>query len=436
MLGIAGLVAEPAAVGLAAVVLWSVLCLLISIQQVVASLVGLRRPTSPVLGPPIPDDQLPRYTVLVPLYREGAVVADLVAALGRLDYPKHLLDVILLIEADDTETPRALEPIELEPHFEIVEVPAGKPQTKPRACNFGLERSRGELVVIFDAEDRPEPDQLRRAAAAFRQAPADVACFQAQLAFWNRTTNLLTRFCTAEFCAIFTMISPCLEHLRAPIPLGGTSNHLPVDLLKELGGWDPYNVAEDADLGIRLARAGYRTQLLASTTYEEANSRIGNWIRQQSRWIKGYMQTWLVHTRSPRRLHRELGLGATINFHLTMLCPVVPILLAPLGWIVTAIWVLHGLGLTGPVLPIWLLDFSAISFVVGNAVGLLLYAVTLRRNGLRGIVPYAVVFPLYQLVKCMAAAKATWQLITRPSYWEKTVHGLDLPGSPGEIAGA
>lgn len=404
------------------------LCVAISIQQLAVSAIGLRHGIAPAEpGALLPDAELPVYTILVPLYREAAVVPGLITALERLDYPSERLDVKLLVEADDPETPRALAELPLGPQYEVVEVPPGFPQTKPKACNYGLARARGELVVIFDAEDRPAPDQLRKAASAFRTADPDVACFQARLGFWNPATNLLTRYCTAEYCAIFEITRPGLEWVGAPIPLGGTSNHFPTALLRALGGWDAFNVTEDADLGIRLARLGYRTRSLDSLTLEEANSRAGNWIRQQSRWIKGYMQTWLVHVRRPRQLRAQIGGGSAVHFTLTMLTPVLPVLLAPFGWIVTLLWFVSLTGVAIPLLPGWLLLVSAVAWLVGNGAGIAIWTAALRRCNLREIVPYTVLFHLHQLLKFVAAAKAIAQLVTRPSYWEKTDHGLD-PG--------
>jgi glycosyltransferase involved in cell wall biosynthesis len=419
--------------GIALMVAWSAVYVLITIEKLMTSIIGLGHPIEPVAAPQLPETDLPRYTILVPLCREAAVVGGLIAAIADLDYPRDLVDVILLIEADDPETLEALQETRMGPQFDVLQVPAGTPRTKPRALNFGLLRAQGELVVVFDAEDRPEPDQLKKAAAAFSVAGPEVACFQARLGFWNRTTNLLTRYCTAEFCMIFDMVRPGLEHLDAPIPLGGTSNHFPVGLLRGLGGWDPFNVTEDADLGIRLARAGYRTRMLDSTTYEEANSRIGNWSRQQSRWIKGYLQTWLVQVRHPVRLWRDLGPRATAHFHLTMLAPVVPVLLAPLGLAATLLWLLTTAGLVSPLLPPWLLAIPAGSFILHTAAGTWEYVAGLRLRGYHEIVPHCVPFLLYRLIKSVAVVKALGQLITRPSYWEKTIHGLDA--GVGDVAG-
>lgn len=263
------------------------------------------------------SEDLPVYTVLVPLYKEPEVARKIVAAIARLDYPADKLDVKLLLEEDDEVTIAKIREVSLPSNFEPVIIPRGFPRTKPRACNHGLARARGEYLVIYDAEDNPEPDQLKKAVAAFRKIldaeagagsrpgparlllgkPKRTVCLQAKLNYFNSRQNMLTKFFTLEYSVWFDLFLPGLHALGVPIPLGGTSNHFVTEALRQMGGWDPFNVTEDCDLGIRIARAGWRTQILDSTTWEEANSRVGNWIRQRSRWVKGYFQTHLVHTR-------------------------------------------------------------------------------------------------------------------------------------------
>ena len=290
--------------------------------HLVIAAVGVFRPAAPISSAPLEDSQLPAYTILAPLREEGAVVADLVRAFEALDYPQHLLEVKLIVEVDDRETLDALETIELRPHFELLLLPRGRPRTKPRACNFGLAHTRGELVVVYDAEDLPEPQQLRKAAAALVAAPPQVACLQANLHVWNADRNWLAHYGASEFAHLCQVFRAGLERMDAPILLCGTSIHLRTAVLRELSGWDEFNVAEDADLGIRLARAGYRTRMLDSNTYEEANTKLWNWIRQRSRWIKGWVQTWLVHNRHPWRLWRDLGARRAAQLQLTLGLPV------------------------------------------------------------------------------------------------------------------
>ncbi|EFF47459.1 conserved hypothetical protein [Xanthomonas citri pv. aurantifolii str. ICPB 10535] len=253
------------------------------------------------------DDDLPVYTVLVPMYKEPEVLPILANALRKLDYPISKLDVKLVLEADDLDTIEAAKKLGLEAFFEIIRVPPSQPKTKPKACNYALHFARGELLTIYDAEDKPEPDQLKRVVAAFRKAEKDVVCIQARLNYYNADENWLTRMFTLEYTLWFDFYLPALEYLRIPIPLGGTSNHFRLDVLRQVRAWDPYNVTEDADLGVRLIQNGYRVNVVNSTTFEEANVSIPNWIRQRSRWLKGYMQTWLVHMRDPVHLYRSTG---------------------------------------------------------------------------------------------------------------------------------
>ncbi|PSR36761.1 MAG: glycosyl transferase family 2, partial [Sulfobacillus thermosulfidooxidans] len=263
------------------------------------------------------DRDLPIYTILVPAREEAAVLPTLTRALNALDYPKDRLDVKLLLEADDEDTIAAAKAANL-PHFiDIVIVPPSEPRTKPKACNYGLQLARGEYVTIFDAEDLPEPLQLKKAIVAFRQHDDKLACVQAKLSYFNAEQNLLTRWFTAEYASWFDLFLPALYRAKLPIPLGGTSNHFRIDRLRELGGWDPYNVTEDADLGIRLYKAGYYASVIDSNTYEEANSEFVNWVRQRSRWIKGYIQTWLVHMRHPIKLYRSMGARGFWGFQMS-----------------------------------------------------------------------------------------------------------------------
>lgn len=367
---------------------------------------------------------LPRYTILVPLYDEAAVLPGLVRGLDQLDYPKTKLDVKLLLEEDDHTTIRAARRLALGSHYDLVIVPRSEPRTKPKACNYGLLHARGEYVVIFDAEDRPEPDQLKKAVVAFRKAPPGVACVQAKLNYWNREQNLLTRWFTIEYSQWFDLFLPGLDATGAPIPLGGTSNHFPVETLLELGAWDPFNVTEDADVGIRLSRRGLRTAMIDSTTYEEANSRLYNWIRQRSRWVKGYVQTWLVHMRHPLRLWRELGTANFLSFQLVVGGTFLTMLLNPLFWGLTTLWALTEAGFIRQIFPGLVYFAGSFNLLIGNFVFTYLNVAGTIRRGYSELVKYALFSPLYWALMSVGAWKGFIQLLTRPSYWEKTVHGL------------
>jgi len=304
------------------------------------------------------DADLPFYTILVPLYKETEVVTKVVRHIAELDYPSDKLDVKILLEPDDPETLAALETTGLPQFCEVVVCPKSLPKTKPKACNHGLARACGEYVVIYDAEDRPEPDQLKKAVVAFhetqrrwdrfrwlrrlnplaRAGRGRTVCLQAKLNYYNPRQNLLTRWFTIEYATWFQLYLPGLHGLKAPIPLGGTSNHFRADVLKEIGGWDPFNVTEDCDLGIRLHKLGHRTEVLDSTTWEEANSRLGNWLRQRSRWVKGYVQTHLTHMRHPLRTLWRLRPWGMFNFMNSVGGLSVMLLLNPIFWASTLLF--------------------------------------------------------------------------------------------------
>jgi cellulose synthase/poly-beta-1,6-N-acetylglucosamine synthase-like glycosyltransferase len=370
------------------------------------------------------DTDLPRYTVLVPVYKEANIVANLIGNLGALDYPAHLLEVLILVEEDDTETRAAAEAANPPAHFRFITVPAGAPQTKPKACNVGLEFATGEFLVIFDAEDKPEPDQLKKAVLAFRDAGEQLVCVQAALNYFNADENPLTRMFTLEYSFWFDYMLPGLEYGRLAIPLGGTSNHFRVSGLRRLGGWDPYNVTEDADLGIRAAAEGMRVGVIDSTTYEEANTSYPNFVRQRSRWIKGYMQTTLVHLRNPIRLVRVAGLRQTLSFLFLVGGTPATFLAVPL---------LYGVFLASLFLdpqqlaflfPGWVLWLSMFNLGVGSALMIYVSMMGAFKRRRYRLVIWGVANPAYWVLHSVAAYKGLWQLITKPHYWEKTAHGL------------
>jgi len=387
----------------------------------------------------IPAGELPIYTVLVPAYHEPSVIGALIGRLREFEYPVDKLDIRILLEEDDGETIAATA-AELAAHpgpqFTIVRVPDSQPRTKPKACNYGLLGARGEYVTIYDAEDRPEPLQLRRAVAALERFGSSVACLQAKLSYYNADQNLLTRWFTIEYAMWFSFLLPGLVSERGPLPLGGTSNHFRRAVLLAVGGWDPYNVTEDADLGIRLARQGYQTRVLESTTLEEANSDVINWIKQRSRWYKGYLQTWLVHTRHPRQLRRELGWRGIVGFNLFVAGTPLLALLNPVFWTLTALWFLVHPAVILALFPAWLYYLSLGVMVVGNFSLFYTWLVSARITGSRSLVFASLLVPLYWALMSLAATKAAIQLVSAPSFWEKTVHGLDLATQPERATAA
>jgi hypothetical protein len=382
--------------------------------------------------PALPDRQLPVYSVLVPLFREANVLPDLVRALGALDYPRAKLEVLLVLEEADLETQVALLALGPPPGFRTVLVPDSRPHTKPKALNYALQFARGDYVVVYDAEDRPQPDQLRRALETFRRHPPDLGCVQAQLNIYNARASWFTRQFTVEYSALFDGILPALARLGMPVPLGGTSNHFPREVLVSAGGWDPFNVTEDADLGFRLAREGWRTTVLASTTWEEAPIRFGQWFGQRSRWLKGWMQTYLVHTRQPWRLNAELGVRGALGFHavmggLVLSALVHPLFYALLGWhAVSGRLLAPADSFAGTVL--WTVAW--INLAAGYLMSICVGALSAVRRGQPRLALSALLMPLCWLLVSAAAYRALYQLAKDPYFWEKTEHGVRPPGSP------
>jgi len=381
------------------------------------------------------DRDLPVYSVIVPMYKEPGVLPILIDALDRLDYPKTKLEILLMLEEDDTVTIEAAHHMRLPEGFQVLVVPHGQPKGKPKACNYGLIHARGEFVVLFDAEDVPEPDQLKKALIAFRQGGEQLVTVQAKLNYFNRDQNILTRWFTSEYAMWFDLLLPGLDNSGAPIPLGGTSNHFRTERLRELGGWDPFNVTEDADLGIRLFKKGYRTTVVNSTTYEEANSNLYNWIRQRSRWIKGYMQTWLVHMRNPYRLWRSIGTYPFISLQLVIAGTFFAFLMNPIFWGLTGLWFLTHWGIIERVFPGPIFYLGAIALYFGNFAFVYINVAGSLRREYHHLVKYTLLTPVYWMLMSVAAWKALWQLLRNPFYWEKTDHGLytgrvRVPGQP------
>ncbi len=360
-------------------------------------------------------EDVPVYTILCPVYREANVVPDLVAALDRLDYPKSALDLKILVEGDDPDTIAAALAVSASSHIEVVIIPACVPRTKPKALNVGLARARGEFVVVYDAEDRPNEHQLRAALAAFEDGGRRLACVQAPLNIDNANVSWIAEQFAAEYAIQFREMLPFLSRLGLPLPLGGTSNHFRTNVLREIGGWDPYNVTEDADLGYRLARYGWRADVIGPPTDEEAPITFGAWFKQRTRWIKGHLQTWLVLMRNPFRTVREMGLGAFASMQLVfgggLLASFVH---GPLAFIVLTAMLSH--------YNLAPLDFILTLTGYCVAVFAALTACALSNNFTH--IRAALTMPLYWPLSTLAAYCALWELIVRPHHWSKTAHGV------------
>jgi cellulose synthase/poly-beta-1,6-N-acetylglucosamine synthase-like glycosyltransferase len=373
------------------------------------------------------DDELPSYTVVVPMLREGeATLRGLMSSLARIDYPTDRLQILLVLEDTDRETRTIIESMVLPSWFDVLTIPDTAPHTKGKACNYALYFATGEHFTIYDAEDHPDPMQLKKAVTAFRTSPPDVACVQSHLNFYNVKENWLTRLFTLDYTVWYDFMLPGFQRLGVPICLGGTSNHFKTDVVRELDGWDAYNVTEDADLGLRIAKKGLRTIMLDSTTFEEANTRIDNWIRQRSRWMKGYMLTYMVHMRRPLSLYRATSFWGFAGIQLFVAGNFVGNLINPPLWGISMLWASNELWYwtDAALFPDSFWYPAMFCFIVGNsaAIGFTLLAAYRRR--LYHLIPYALTLPAYWVLAAIATYKALVQVFTRPFYWEKTEHGL------------
>lgn len=374
------------------------------------------------------DRDLPIYSVLCPMYKEAYILPQFIKGLERLDWPKDKLDVIVLLECDDIESIATFKNMSVPNYMRMLVVPDSIPKTKPKACNYGLGHAKGEFMVIFDAEDIPDPMQLKKAYLGFKTLGPHVKCIQAKLNFYNSNQNLLTRFFTIEYSMWFNLVLTGLAALETVIPLGGTSNHFRTEDLKKIKAWDPFNVTEDADLGLRLFKSGYKTVILDSVTLEEGNSNLGNWIRQRSRWIKGYMQTYFVHTKETIGFFKKRGIHAII-FHMVIGAKIMFILVNPALWIITLFY--FGMyWLVGPTIdkiyPPYVLYPAITSLIFGNYLYLFTHIMGCIKNNQWSLIKYVYLIPIYWIIISIAGFAAFYQLIFKPFYWEKTVHGLHL----------
>jgi glycosyltransferase XagB len=382
---------------------------------------ALANPARPSLAPPdIHVEHWPIYTVLIPLYDEAETLQQMLNGLSALNYPVEKLDIKFLIEETDDVTRRAFSAVAPAANMEVLIVPKGEPRTKPRALNYGLQFARGEFLTIYDGEDIPQPRQLQEAVRLFRARSEQTVCLQAQLKYFNANENWLTRQFALEYAVHFGALLPTMARAGLPLMLGGTSNHFRVSTLREVCGWDPYNVTEDADLGMRLARRGYRVEMLASSTLEEAVTSLPAWIKQRSRWFKGLMITWQVHMRHPVQTFQSLGFWSTWVFTSLSMGALFNALLHPL-LLVWSIWSLNGTETLGQ-------TFLATLGLVVLTLDYLIYAIVgqIWLRSFYGVSWFStlITFPLYWLQAYAAAVLALYDLVRSPFHWRKTRHGV------------
>lgn len=384
---------------------------------------GAAAPPRPLRPLPVDTAQLPVYSVLVALHRESEVVPQLLAALGRLEWPRSRLEIKLVCEADDAETLDALRRYRLRPEMEVVLVPPALPRTKPKALAYALPLCSGDYVTLYDAEDRPDPLQLVEAWQHFQQASPQVACLQAPLVVTNNRASALSAMFAFEYAALFRAILPWLARRGLVVPLGGTSNHFRRAALEEVGGWDAFNVTEDAELGIRLARYGYRTEVIARPTFEEAPETVAVWLPQRIRWFKGWMQTWLVHMREPAALWREIGPASFLVMQIMSLGMVASALFHPffLGSVLYGTGALFFGAWGGADLAILLVGLGNV--LAGYCAFIVLGLATLTPHEKARPVTLALLTPFHWMMLSLAAWVALWEIYRRPHHWSKTPHG-------------
>lgn len=394
-----------------------------TILRLSAVISNLKYKSPPAFLPDIPAAiTRPKVSILVPLFKEGGTLSHLIQALKRLDYPADKLEIKLLLEVADTQTTTALSRIPLPANITVLHIPEDWLKTKPKAMNYALPFCSGDIIGVYDAEDRPEPDQIAKVVNHFQHAPANVACVQGQLDYYNSRNNWITRCFTIEYAMWFRVVMKGVQALDIPVPLGGTTLFFRRDTLNKIGGWDAHNVTEDADLGMRLYRFGYRCEVVNTTTWEEASNTPLRWIRQRSRWLKGFAITWASHMRHPLALYQDLGLAGFAGFQVLLLSGLTSFLAAPLF---LGLWLSF---FALPVLPvqdvphwIWAAFTGTLIFAEITLWAVALIATWSKPR--RHLLPYILALPFYWILGAFAAYKAMYELFTAPYYWDKTSHG-------------
>ncbi|MFA6183970.1 MAG: glycosyltransferase family 2 protein [Parcubacteria group bacterium] len=375
----------------------------------------------------IKDDELPMYTILIPLYREEQVIRQIMKAMTAINYPVNKLDIIITLEEYDYPTINAIKKAGLPSHFKTLILPNVQPKTKPKALNVAFLKTKGEFLVIYDAEIIPEADQLKKAYLAFQKFP-EIACFQTRLDHYNSHQNVITKLFNAEFSFYYDLFLPGLSQMGLPLSLSGHSTHFRKEAIGNIGAWDPYNVAEDCDLGIRLQRMGYKVGLLNSVSQEEATSDFKSWIMQRTRWMKGFIQTSIVHLRHPFRFKNEIGGWKNfIGFILTVPGTVLINILNLFYWTLLILWFITHSEIIKLFFPDTILYVSVVSFIIGNLIFTYLNLIGAYQRKRYELVKYSLLSPLYWVLLAIAGVRAFIQIIIKPHHWEKTTHGKHLP---------
>ena len=381
----------------------------------------------------ITDEELPIFSIIIPLYQEAAVINQIIAGMSAIDYPKDKIDLTITLEEYDHETIDAIKAANPPAWFKTLILPDVKPKTKPKALNVVFPHLTGEFMVIYDAEIVPDADQLKKAYLAFRKHQ-DVACLQVQLDHYNAYENWVTKLFNAEFSFYYDLFLPGLQKLGIPLPLSGHSSLYRTEVIRKIGAWDPYNVTEDAELGMRLYRRGYKTEILRTRSLEEATNSVSTWVGQRTRWIKGFIQTTLVVMRHPLRFKRELGSwGKFFGFLIVIPGSVFVNLLNLFYWILLIAWIVTKAESIRAFFPGPILYVSVFSFLAGNFLFTYLNLVGAFRRGRFELVKYCLLSPIYWLMLAYASIRAAIEIVFKPHHWSKTKHGVNLNQDPNVL---
>ncbi|WP_194966725.1 glycosyltransferase [Rickettsia endosymbiont of Cardiosporidium cionae] len=370
----------------------------------------------------------PVYTILIPMYKETEIIQSIIKSVMKLNYPTDRLDIKFIIESDDHSMIKALAILNIPKYIQVIKVPKSFPRTKPKALNYVMDYVIGEYLVIYDADDIPDPNQLLTVLDIFNKLDNQHVCVQTKLNFYNYDQNLLTRFLNLEYSLWFQYLIKGLNILNLPIPLGGTSNHFKTFVLRKIGGWDSYNVTEDADIGLRLYAKGYKTHVTTdTTTFEEAPFQIKNWLTQRSRWIKGFIQTLCIFIINASE-YKKLSVLEIISIYVFIGCSTYCFITMPM-FIIFSIIVDKQNKFINSLCNINILLTLSYFYISAFVVVKDMY----KGNWIKKSITI-LLWPVYFILHSIAAYKALIECIYFPFKWNKTLHKFDATGKNNSLS--
>ena len=398
---------------------FNILAFIFFIYKVCSIVIGYRNDQDPEKMVELSED-LPTYCILLPMRNEPlAVSKELFKSLDKINYPKSKLDIVILIDEDDDFLDH-YSALNLPNHYRLEIAEDCFPKTKPKVCNMGLYSTDAEYIVIYDAEDKPDPNQLLKVLYKFKNKA--VECVQCQLHYMNENPSMISRFFNLEYLLHWRIMSWGIKRMQgkiAVIPLGGTSQHLRTSTLKQLGGWDSYNVTEDCDLGIKLSRMGKSIVLSESTTVEFAVDKVWAWIKQRTRWQMGFIMTYMNHSKDLISLIKDLGIYRFIHFLILTIGSVLnPLIALPLFLIYFSYYAFGWFSIAAEYSGVFALGWITL---IGNILLITISGIvaSFRYDNSRYIL-VAIISYLYHLLSIVSAYRAVWKYIFDPYTWEKT----------------